>query len=426
MALASYNEISSPHSHHQGPTTTSTNVISPDDLERRPLSICLDIPPSSSPFPSPSSSFLSPPVLGDHEFAMRPPPPGNSARKGSLVGGGNVNANGTLNGDKEEGKMSIYTEPAKSVESPPFESQAIYIPPTTAISSTVPTPMPAPQPLAANSNELIRPPATPTYSLVSTTATPYTTIPSPVPSPSTSTSTTQNNPPISNRHAPPSPATSHRLSSMSTFSTRSHTPDASTTVSRAVSIHRSPRTSASMNQLTAAETVRIQDPIPRALIRVRDFAFDKTDERFCGAGALVPRANHLAILHRKLAGLPDDDEEEEAGGSEYDEHDVDVDEVWEEMDPDPDGGNEDEEEEPLYPGLYRAMYAFEPEGTAEMALVEDQIVRVVGRGGGVGWAVVVDESTGIDGDGEPRHALVPESYLEMFRLDWENENEEKA
>ena len=98
------------------------------------------------------------------------------------------------------------------------------------------------------------------------------------------------------------------------------------------------------------------------------------------------------------------------------------------------GREEEEEEEPLYPGLYRAMYAFEPEGTAEMRLVEDQIVRVVGRGGGVGWAVVVapDEETEEvnsateGGHRAPKHALVPEGYLEPYKLDWEVEEEAAA
>ena len=71
-----------------------------------------------------------------------------------------------------------------------------------------------------------------------------------------------------------------------------------------------------------------------------------------------------------------------------------------------DGVEGDEEDGgPLIPGRYRALYAFEPEGTAEMALEEDQVVHVIGRGGGVGWAVVQKE------DGS--HALVPESYLEL-------------
>jgi hypothetical protein len=92
-----------------------------------------------------------------------------------------------------------------------------------------------------------------------------------------------------------------------------------------------------------------------------------------------------------------------------------------------DDDDDDYEEDALYPGLYRALYAFEPEGTAEMRLVEDQVVRVIGRGGGVGWAVVIDEKGAAEeAEGEgvvgvPKHALVPEGYLEPVRLDWEDE-----
>ncbi|KAF9224624.1 hypothetical protein BS17DRAFT_780172 [Gyrodon lividus] len=81
--------------------------------------------------------------------------------------------------------------------------------------------------------------------------------------------------------------------------------------------------------------------------------------------------------------------------------------------------DDDAECEPLLlPGLYRALYAFEPEGTAEMKLDEDQMVRVIGRGGGVGWAVVV--KNGLTDAGV--HALVPESYLEPVRLDGDEED----
>jgi hypothetical protein len=116
----------------------------------------------------------------------------------------------------------------------------------------------------------------------------------------------------------------------------------------------------------------------------------------------------------------------------------------------------DDADDPLYPGIYRALFAFEPEGTAEVGLREDQLVRVVKRGGGVGWAVVevgwragkelvselresgeLDEEEGGNEDEEGaeerggeggveveladgrkiRQGLVPESYLAPVRLD---------
>lgn len=121
-------------------------------------------------------------------------------------------------------------------------------------------------------------------------------------------------------------------------------------------------------------------------------------------------------LERNFAG--EDDEEDDEG----DYHDAQEyeDEGYEE------GEYPEGEEEPLYPGLYRAVYAFEPEGTAEMRLVEDQIVKVVGRGGGVGWAVVVcedDTEVGEGGEKKVKHALVPESYLEPVQFDHDHDAE---
>lgn len=83
------------------------------------------------------------------------------------------------------------------------------------------------------------------------------------------------------------------------------------------------------------------------------------------------------------------------------------------------GEDEDEGEgEELLPGLYRALYDFDPEGTAEMGLKEGQTVRVVGRGGGVGWAIAVRPGAeGEEAGGESNWALVPESYLKVLRLD---------
>jgi hypothetical protein len=200
--------------------------------------------------------------------------------------------------------------------------------------------------------------------------------------------------------------------------------------------------------------------------------------------------------------FPDEEDYDVVDAEEDDDYDDDLDD-------DEDGlgegeGGEGGEEEELYPGIYRAMFAFDPEGssfsvlfssgflcvslsrfderwvngadafghvgTAEVALSEDQLVRVVGRGGGVGWAVVevewkptpglvkelremgadlggLDDSTlldssepssspgqGVNGktaaaaageggvdvttkDGKVRHGLVPESYLTPVKLD---------
>jgi hypothetical protein len=61
-----------------------------------------------------------------------------------------------------------------------------------------------------------------------------------------------------------------------------------------------------------------------------------------------------------------------------------------------------------------------------MALVEDQIVRIVGRGGGVGWAIAIREDieVGEEGDEMHAHALVPEGYLELVKADGDEGREE--
>ncbi|KAJ3871640.1 hypothetical protein F5051DRAFT_423086 [Lentinula edodes] len=90
----------------------------------------------------------------------------------------------------------------------------------------------------------------------------------------------------------------------------------------------------------------------------------------------------------------------------------------------------------LIPGQYRALYSFEPEGPSEMKLTEGDIVMVVGRGGGGGWAVVLDKYTEHSPrDVEPggttnpnvtsKYALVPESYLELIQPDEAADREAK-
>lgn len=137
------------------------------------------------------------------------------------------------------------------------------------------------------------------------------------------------------------------------------------------------------------------------------------------------------FLSKRSSGQPESGSEDPSeDDDEYEDGDEPIGSDSGEYDDDAGGGEPVEEE--LKPGLYRALYAFEPEGTAEMALVEDQIVRVIARGGGVGWAIVQrpPEQADADVDGvgvvgfgleAAGQALVPESYLEPYRLDDEDE-----
>ena len=212
--------------------------------------------------------------------------------------------------------------------------------------------------------------------------------------------------------------------------------------------------------------------LARIYIKVRDFGFPPTDERHLGLGADIPKANRVNRLIRKLGG-PDRATARAAAAAALDPSSSAIgngrsrrtDSIWSlgsvdssDADDDYDGrragrrvtdkgiteefnnddfdetlddreedGEYEEPQEPLYPGLYRALYAFEPEGMAEMELKENQLVRVVGRGGGVGWAVVVDERGGDEEGGkvQVKHTLVPESYLEAVTLDWMDWEEEE-
>jgi hypothetical protein len=193
-------------------------------------------------------------------------------------------------------------------------------------------------------------------------------------------------------------------------------------------------------------------------IIVRDFAFPEDDERFSRVPLeLLP----LDERERRLQGQAHDRYDEEEDDDEWDEdeegsswhrrwkyeqdseltplaqmsHSTDSDHYTY-----TDSGSADilSPDLPLQPGIYRALYPFEAEGTAEMSLDEGQLVKVIGRGGGVGWAVVerewrwnpddlkVTKATEVPSDQEgddttgalaqAGQALVPEGYLEPFQL----------
>jgi len=377
-------------------TTTTNNLIGSPEPPR--LSLVIDKPPSSSPFPSPSSSFLPPPRPGAHEFASKPPASARFSRKKSVLKEHVLDDQPAQ--DRQPQRETIMAE--KNINEPrtPFTSASIR-------------------------DSML----------------------------------------VSSRPAPPSPATSRRASaalsqrSTSSGSEIARMPSPSN-LKRFSKLNQEVKfeTSSPEPQQTAAEP---QQSLP---VKIRDFAFATTDARFGGLGPDAPRANRHSESGSETSSSSSDDDSDsdgrrnsgwggfswsgfanrlswssfsggkpqssdgaelpsktdfdrnfdasspadEKGSFSYDGVDGDEDEDANY------GGPEGDEEEggPLVPGRYRALYAFEPEGTAEMALEEDQVVCVIGRGGGVGWAVVEKE------DGA--HALVPESYLEFVEASREH------
>ncbi|THH05440.1 hypothetical protein EW145_g4791 [Phellinidium pouzarii] len=248
----------------------------------------------------------------------------------------------------------------------------------------------------------------------------------------------------SSRRAPPSPSVSRRASG-------AHT-NGSGSFSRPLS--RAPST-ATRRSLTLASNMQRRRS---RSIKIRDFAYPPSDARHTGQGPDAPRAMRSSDYDAgpdsrrnsgwgafrwagsKLWGLAigggsngrgsrlqaDDDafvptrsdfqrnfdvtspaDEYPAGEAAYVDDDDDSEYLDSQEGDDNDGyPNPDV---PLLPGMYRALYAFVPEGTAEMALAEDQVVHIIGRGGGVGWAIAEDD--------KGNHALVPESYLEPLKID---------
>lgn len=268
------------------------------------------------------------------------------------------------------------------------------------------------------------------------------------------------------RPAPPSPGPSRRASLVRRGSRRSTY--SNTSASRRQSTLSTSFTWADVQPLVegvaTGDTPTVIDAWAGKPIIVRDFAFPEDDERFSKRPIeSLPYAERpisqdhdrsddeyedddweneddgyglIASRYRQVqSSLEDENRTPLADGHQYDEQQ---------------GGQQDEQpteldpNAPLRPGIYRALFAFEAEGTAEMSLFEGQLVKLIGRGGGVGWAVVErnwqwePEETqsgstlagGTDGAqgqsansgpndalGEAGQALVPESYLEIFRLD---------
>ncbi|KAI0260556.1 hypothetical protein BC834DRAFT_542948 [Gloeopeniophorella convolvens] len=270
----------------------------------------------------------------------------------------------------------------------------------------------------------------------------------------------------SSRPAPPSPAASRRASAA--LSRHSSTRSRPTSMASSVLVATPDTETNPMTPTPAVAQAQAQPRRTSILVRIRDFAFPSSDARHTGTGPLTPHPNRrlqrpLSTWSASSASSTGSDRDDSgsfgfggwgslgrlswfggrgSGGSadtdapsagdfarnftdamspENEANDPyeslgesDEDEDWAEERVDEDAAGE----RPLLPGLYRALYAFEPEGTAEMALEEDQMVRVVGRGGGVGWAIVVRE-------GSEGHALVPEGYLEPVSLDQDQEGDEE-
>ncbi len=383
---------------------------------------------STSPFPSPGSPFYPPPRLGTHEFASRP-----SSSRTVLNGTDNARDNNdttamphadgavTPTATAATPSLSVITTAASPTTPTPGSVFSVKTP-TTQI--TVPDPPPnsdAPVSLNAAAAAL-------TSSLRDSLG------------PSNRDSLT------SSRPAPPSPAVSRRASTA--LSRRSSRRSKASSFLQAPS-HEPEASSSSTTTVTSAP-----QPNRRSLLfKIRDFGFPESDDRHVGKGPDVPRVNRprrrwstysAASVSSTESSQADETEEEggaggwgsyrwnklsthfswgpgqEPGGGGPSQTDLERNFAASSPTDDDDDDDDDDEfedalqdgegdERALAPGLYRALYPFEPEGTAEMALEEEQIVHVVGRGGGVGWAVVEKEGGG--------HALVPEGYLELVEAD---------
>lgn len=163
---------------------------------------------------------------------------------------------------------------------------------------------------------------------------------------------------------------------------------------------------------------------------VRDYAFPMGDNRFDGLGPTRPYSNwgegepepekpkqpqptgwgglSLSLGSWNFMRRGNDTEQHTEGPVEDLGTDHDNDDYWsDDQDDDDDADDDDYYDDDQEPdGLFRAAYAFDPEGVNEMAIAVGDLLDVRGRGGGGdGWVVAIRLDTGEEG-------LVPEGYLE--------------
>ncbi|KAB5588552.1 hypothetical protein CTheo_8010 [Ceratobasidium theobromae] len=281
-------------------------------------------PQPTSPFPSPSSSFVPPPAQEAHEFA-----------------------------NKTATRMAAAKQPRSATHSRRNSSDD-------KSTSQEPHPTPPDHPLPPPTPALKRFSADSSHSL------------------------------SSSRPAPVSPALSRHSSLLHTGSKKRHS---------------------TLSIVSTSTPPPVTPTHRRALIKVRDFAFPPSDERHFGRWSPDKRDSRASSAGSGMFSRKRPDGED-SSSSDY--HDTNSQDGYYDSDPD----QSDEEESPFVPGIYRALYAFDPEGTAEMAMVEDQHVRVLGRGGGVGWVVVL-KPDGVE------QALVPEGYLELVRPEPEMDDDDE-
>ncbi|KAJ7747452.1 hypothetical protein DFH07DRAFT_1037187 [Mycena maculata] len=319
------------------------------------LSIIVDSAPSASPFPSPSSSFVPPPIPGAHEFAMKPAPPGKRreprSRTQSEEGSdelGPGQSNGRVARDRDTGSPGPTTprpllDPASaspgSATTPTAATMSAHATPKDA--SSGPSSIHAPSMPKSDSTSTPTPTSTltsaaPSNPIVSVPASPSKRVSFPPPPRTPTTPATPATPtvaeiPSSSRPAPPSPALSRRTSAVPGSLVRSSSSASSRGSASATQSRRTSRVlagarhrlSRSTSAADAEEEEQEEEKEPRAPITVRDFAFPPADARHAGLGPDVPPQCDPRRLARKLRGAARLSDYSDAGTGEEEEEEGD-------------------------------------------------------------------------------------------------------